>query len=234
MNTQILFRLGVAASLMSSFALGGRAIAQTSVDTNRPEDNTEMPMMDSAPETMEGNMMPDSTTPDSMTQDSMTPEPMTPESSAAPGSSSISSLAASSQSLSTLTQALQAASLVETLNGSGPYTVFAPTNEAFAELPTGALDFLLRPENKDLLQQVLRYHVVPGEVMAADLSTGGISSLAGGIAVRVTDDRVIINNGSVVQPDIEASNGVVHVVNRVLIPSAVRDQLLAQLAQLSQ
>ena len=143
---------------------------------------------------------------------------------------SIVSIATSSDSFTTLTQALQAADLVNTLDSPGPYTVFAPTDEAFAELPEGALEFLLRPENQEILQQVLTYHVVPGEVMASDLSTGGVNALSGGIAVRVTGDRVIVNNGSVINADISASNGVIHAVNRVLIPSQIRQQLLARLS----
>lgn len=143
---------------------------------------------------------------------------------------SIVGIATSNGSFETLTQALQAADLVSTLNGPGPYTVFAPTDEAFDELPDGALEFLLQPENRNILQQVLTYHVVPGEIMAGDLSTGGIDALSGGIAVRVTPDRVIINNGSVIDANIDASNGVIHAVNRVLIPSQIRQQLVAQLS----
>jgi uncharacterized surface protein with fasciclin (FAS1) repeats len=138
-------------------------------------------------------------------------------------------LAASNESFSTLAQAVQEAGLADTLSGSGPYTVFAPTNEAFADLPDGALEFLLQPENRSLLQQVLAYHVVPGAVTSDQLSTGPVSTLGGGVAIRVDADRVIVNDGSVVQPDIQASNGVVHGVNRVLLPSELRQALTSQL-----
>lgn len=145
---------------------------------------------------------------------------------------SIIGIATSNDSFETLTAAIKAADLVETLNGPNSYTVFAPTDEAFNQLPDGALEFLLRPENKGLLQEVLTYHVVPGEVMAGDLSTGGIDALSGGIAVLVTDDaRVIVNNASVVNPNIDASNGVIHVINRVLLPSQIRQQLTAMLSE---
>jgi uncharacterized surface protein with fasciclin (FAS1) repeats len=130
---------------------------------------------------------------------------------------------------STLAQAVQEAGLANTLSGSGPYTVFAPTNEAFADLPDGALEFLLQPENRSLLQQVLAYHVVPGEVTSNQLSTGPVSTLGGGVAVRVAEDRVIVNDGSVVQPDIQASNGVIHAINRVLLPRELRETLISQL-----
>jgi len=146
-------------------------------------------------------------------------------------SKSIVGIATSNDSFETLTAALKAADLVNTLDGSTEYTVFAPTDAAFEELPDGALDYLLRPENKETLTQVLTYHVVPGETMSNELSSGGISALSGGIVVRVDSDRVIVNNGSVITPDIDASNGVVHVINRVLIPTQIRQQLMAQLSQ---
>ncbi|NEP17037.1 MAG: fasciclin domain-containing protein [Leptolyngbya sp. SIO4C1] len=156
-------------------------------------------------------------------------EMMSPEMTSEQGTTTIAEIAMANDSFDTLAQALQAAGLAETLGSEGPYTVFAPTDEAFAELPEGALEYLLQPENRGVLQQVLKYHVVPGEVMASDLSDGGLDTLSGGLAVRVTDERVIINNGSVVQPNIGASNGVIHVVSRVMLPIAVREQLMAAL-----
>lgn len=129
-------------------------------------------------------------------------------------------------SFNTLTQAIEAAELSGALQESGGrYTIFAPTDEAFAELPQGTLEQLLRPENRDLLRQVLSYHVAPTELAANELNTGGIDTLGGGIAVRVTPDRIIVNDGSVIRSDIQTQNGVVHVVNRVLIPSELRQQL---------
>lgn len=144
-------------------------------------------------------------------------------------SMSIVDVASSNDSFDTLVQALQAAGLANTLSGEGPYTVFAPTDEAFAELPDGALEYLLEPENRDLLTQVLSYHVVPGSVMSNQLSTGGISALSGGIAVAVRDSGIVVNNASVINPDVQASNGVIHAVNRVLIPEALQRQLASRL-----
>ncbi|NJL84007.1 MAG: fasciclin domain-containing protein [Chloroflexaceae bacterium] len=139
-------------------------------------------------------------------------------------------IAASNEKFSTLVQAVQAAGLQQTLAGQGPYTVFAPSNEAFAQLPNGAVEYLLQPENQDTLRRILMYHVVPGEVMANELRTGTVDALYGGLAVRVTgDNRVIVNNASVTQPNIQASNGVIHEVNRVLMPASIRRQLTTAL-----
>jgi uncharacterized surface protein with fasciclin (FAS1) repeats len=129
-------------------------------------------------------------------------------------------------SFKTLSQAVEAAGLSNTLQG-GRYTIFAPTDEAFAELPQGALEQLLRPKNRGLLQQVLAYHVIPAELASGQLNTGGVNTLGGGIAVRVTPERIIVNNGSVIRPDIQTENGVVHVVNRVLMPSELRQQIIS-------
>lgn len=138
-------------------------------------------------------------------------------------------LASGSGSFSTLTQAIEAAELTETLSGDGPYTVFAPTDEAFAELPEGALEYLLKPENKAVLQEVLSYHVAEGTLTSTDISTGMVETLGGGLAVQVEDTGVVVNNASVVQPDVEASNGVIHVVNRVLLPEDLQESLAAAL-----
>ncbi|MFP4009189.1 MAG: fasciclin domain-containing protein [Spirulinaceae cyanobacterium] len=113
-------------------------------------------------------------------------------------------LADGDERFDTLTSAVQAAGLADTLANDGPFTVFAPTDEAFAELPDGVLDLLLEPENQDLLQEILLYHVVPGRVRASDLETGPVDTLNGGLAVRVDPDKVVVNNGSVTEPNIEA------------------------------
>lgn len=129
-------------------------------------------------------------------------------------------------SFNTLAQAVQAADLNGALRANGGrYTIFAPTDEAFAALPQGTVEKLLQPENKAILQQVLAYHVVPTTLTSSQLQTGGVDTLGGGIAVRVTPDRVIVNDGSVIRSDIQAANGVVHVVNRVLMPAELREQL---------
>ncbi|MDB9315779.1 fasciclin domain-containing protein [Spirulina sp. CS-785/01] len=142
----------------------------------------------------------------------------------APGN--IVEVASGSDDFETLVQAVSTAGLADTLSGDGPFTVFAPTDEAFANLPDGVLEALLEPENRELLVDILTYHVVPGEVMAEDLETGGVTTLGDrGLAVRVEPDGVIINNGSVVQADIPAENGVIHGVNRVFIPEDLKDEV---------
>ena len=138
-------------------------------------------------------------------------------------------VAASSEQFSTLVSAVEAAGLQDTLANQGPYTIFAPTNEAFNQLPSGALEYLLQPENQDLLRQILTYHVVPEELTASEITTGSIDTLGGGIAIEVTPERVIVNNASVVSPDIQAQNGVIHAISRVLMPAAIRDRLMSEL-----
>lgn len=131
-------------------------------------------------------------------------------------------LASETDALSTLVAAVQAAGLVEVLQGDGPFTVFAPTNEAFAALPDGTLESLLLEENRDLLVQILTYHVVPGKVMSTDLSNGMTAGTVEGTDITVTINGygVSINDASVVQADVEATNGVVHVIDSVILPPA--------------
>lgn len=135
-------------------------------------------------------------------------------------------IAAANPDFSTLVAAVQAAGLAETLSGTGPYTVFAPTNEAFAKLPAGTLDTLLEPANKQQLADILTYHVVPGEVMAADVKPGPVTTVNGAtFTVSVEGSDVILTDGQgnksmVVTTDIVASNGVIHVIDTVLLPPA--------------
>ncbi len=144
----------------------------------------------------------------------------------APGT--IVQVASGADQFKTLVQAVQAANLVNALSAPGPLTVFAPTDAAFADLPAGVLEALLRPENRPLLTEILTYHVVPGRVTAASLRSGSVTTLQGsGIAVNVTPERVVVNNGSVTTADIAASNGVVHEVNRVLIPESLKPRVAA-------
>jgi uncharacterized surface protein with fasciclin (FAS1) repeats len=128
--------------------------------------------------------------------------------------------AASNSDFSTLVAAVQAADLVDALKGEGPLTVFAPTNEAFAKLPAGTVESLLKPENKDKLIEILTYHVVSGKVMAADVvKVDSATTLAGSeIKVTVADGGVKINNANVVTTDIKTSNGVIHVIDTVILP----------------
>lgn len=130
-------------------------------------------------------------------------------------------IASGTPDLSTLVTAVNAAGLVDTLNGAGPYTVFAPTDEAFAALPAGVLDALLMPENKDTLAKILTYHVVPGKVMAADVTDGSIATVEGQPVTLSTSNGVTVDGATVVTPDIEASNGVIHVIDAVILPPDV-------------
>lgn len=121
---------------------------------------------------------------------------------------------------STLAAALDAAGLVTTLKGEGPFTVFAPTDAAFAKLPAGTLESLLLPENRDRLTAILTYHVVPGKVMAADVvNLSEAETVNGsGIAIKVIDGKVMINDATVVTADVDASNGVIHIIDTVILP----------------
>lgn len=143
----------------------------------------------------------------------------------AQSSQNIVELAVATSDLSTLATAVTEAGLVDTLSAEGPFTVFAPTNEAFDALPDGTLDTLLMPENRSDLQGVLSYHVVTSKVMSSQLSDGQVIEAAqgGALTVRITDGKVMIEDATgamaqVVTADIEASNGVVHVINKVLLP----------------
>jgi uncharacterized surface protein with fasciclin (FAS1) repeats len=128
-------------------------------------------------------------------------------------------IAAGNANFSTLVTAVKAAGLAETLSGKGQFTVFAPTNRAFAALPKGTLAKLLKPENRDALRQVLTYHVVSGELMAKNLRSGRVATVEGSrVTVRVQHGRVRVNNARVVTADVDASNGVVHAIDRVLLP----------------
>lgn len=122
-------------------------------------------------------------------------------------------------SFTTLVAAVKAAGLVETLKSEGPFTVFAPSDEAFAALPAGTVEALLKPENKDRLVSILTYHVVPGKVMSGDLTNNMSATTVQGKDLKImTEGGVKVNNANVVTADIAASNGVIHVVDAVIIP----------------
>ena len=144
-----------------------------------------------------------------------TPEPAT-------ASQDIVALAQGNEQLSTLVKAVTAADLAPTLQGEGPFTVFAPTNDAFEALPQGTLDDLLAPAGKEQLTEILTFHVVEGEVMASDLSDGQIIKTVQGdeLEVSIDGEEVKIGDATVVQADVDASNGVVHVIDTVLQPKA--------------
>lgn len=134
-------------------------------------------------------------------------------------SKDIVAVASEAGSFNTLVAAVQAAGLVETLQGAGPFTVFAPTDEAFAKLPAGTVESLLKPENKDKLIAILTYHVVPGKVMAADVKTMSAQTVNGqDLAIKVGSNGVMVDNAHVVATDVAASNGVIHVIDSVVLP----------------
>lgn len=128
--------------------------------------------------------------------------------------------AVSAGSFKTLVAAAKAAGLVETLKGEGPFTVFAPTDEAFAKLPKGTVESLLKPENKDKLAAILKYHVVSGKVLAKDVVKLTEAKTVQGSSAKVTvkDGKVMIDGANVVKTDIETSNGVIHVIDSVILP----------------
>lgn len=138
------------------------------------------------------------------------------------GKKDIVDTAASAGTFDTLVAAVKAADLVDTLKGDGPFTVFAPSDEAFAALPAGTVEDLLKPENKDKLVAVLTYHVVPGKVMSGDIAGKklDVTTVQGGdIAVNATNG-VTINEATVTTADIETTNGVIHVIDKVILPSS--------------
>jgi uncharacterized surface protein with fasciclin (FAS1) repeats len=155
-----------------------------------------------------------------------TPNPATPEqekptsAEAAPTGSSLVDKASSAKEFQTLAKAIKAAGLEETLAGQGPYTIFAPTDEAFAALPPGILDQLLQPDNKEILVSLLKSHVVSGAVTSQQIQSGNVETLAGvPVAIqRGEDGSVTVNNAKVTQADIEASNGVIHAIDQVILP----------------
>ncbi|MSW80970.1 MAG: fasciclin domain-containing protein [Actinobacteria bacterium] len=130
-------------------------------------------------------------------------------------------IASTTDGFATLTAAVTAGGLVETLKGAGPFTVFAPTDAAFAALPAGVLDALLLPENKDALAKILTYHVVAGKVMAADVTDGDVATVEGQNVTLSTADGVTVNGAKVVQADVVTSNGVIHAIDAVILPPDV-------------
>ncbi len=129
--------------------------------------------------------------------------------------------AVNSQDHTTLVAAVKAAGLVDTLSGPGPFTVFAPTNEAFAKLPAGTVETLVKPENKAMLTKILTYHVVPGKVMSSELVDGMKAATVQGSEVTVTiEGGAMVDDANVIQADIEAENGIIHVIDKVIMPES--------------
>lgn len=141
-------------------------------------------------------------------------------------------VAAGDDQFSTLVTAIQAADLVAPLSGEGPFTVFAPTNAAFAALPPEALSALLEPENQDLLTEILTYHVVADDLGADSvIAASSLETLNGEVDIDVVDEDVMVNQANIILTDVEASNGVIHVIDAVLIPDGVIDTLEARMAE---
>jgi uncharacterized surface protein with fasciclin (FAS1) repeats len=140
--------------------------------------------------------------------------------SGAPMQKDIVDTAVAAGSFETLAAALQAAGLIDALKGDGPFTVFAPTDEAFAKLPEGTVDNLLKPENQEALKAILLYHVVSGEIMAADIGSGATPMTLEGDTIDVVSSSsgVTVNGAKVISADIDASNGVIHVIDAVILP----------------
>ena len=135
------------------------------------------------------------------------------------GPKTVVDIAVGSKDHTTLVAAVKAAGLVETLSGNGPFTIFAPTDAAFAKLPAGTLESLLKPENKAKLAGILTYHVVPGKVMAADVKAGKVKTVNGKEAtISVPGGKVMIDGATVVATDLTAGNGVIHVIDTVILP----------------
>ena len=143
---------------------------------------------------------------------------------AQPANKDIVDTAVAAGSFKTLAKALQAADLVATLKEKGPFTVFAPTDEAFARLPEGTLDDLLKPENKAKLRRILTYHVVPGRLMAADvLKVKSAKAVSGDtIDIKTSGGNVMVDEARVTKTDVNASNGVIHVIDSVILPDGAK------------
>lgn len=168
--------------------------------------------------TAPGTTPPPSTTPPGTEQPTPTP-PTTPPG-ATTGQGDIIAIAQANGQFTKLTEALKAAGLIETLQGKGPFTVFAPTDAAFAELPQDAVQDLLKPENREVLLKILTYHVVPRQVLSSELKSGEVKSVEGGpISIKVDGKKgVMVNDAKVVKADVKATNGVIHVIDKVILP----------------
>ena len=147
-------------------------------------------------------------------------EPVATEAPAAP-TTNILETAKAAGGFTTLVAAVNAAGLGETLNGTGPFTVFAPTDDAFSALPAGVVDALLKSENKGTLAKILTYHVVPGTVRAADIKAGNVATVEGSTVKLTTEGGVTVNDAKVLTADIATSNGVIHVIDKVLLPPGI-------------
>jgi uncharacterized surface protein with fasciclin (FAS1) repeats len=207
---------GLFASLSSQAQTGlpGTMTKPTGVPTSVPT-ITPSTIPTTVPTTPSGMTKPDpSVTPGGMTK------PVTTPATVAPVGKTIAKLVAGNKNFTTLLAALKAADLTETLAGEGPFTVFAPTNDAFKKIPKATLAKLLKPENKEQLKKLLTYHVVSGAVTSKMLKSGQqVDTVEGGkVTIKIKGKKVMVNNATVLLPDVKASNGVIHAIDTVLIP----------------
>ena len=202
----------------SSSPTGAPTTATASVSGTFAAQSTVPPVVTSAPSVTTGG-------PD-LSPDTEVPASTAASTTAAPKATDaplpdIVDTATTAASFGTLLAAVQAAGLVETLKSAGPFTVFAPTDEAFAKLPAGLLEALLKPENNEVLVKVLTYHVVSGKVLAADLIPGKISTVEGSALAVSTEGQLRVDFATVVQADVLAANGVIQIIDTVLLPADV-------------
>lgn len=184
----------------------GLGLFMTLAACNQPQETSEAPET-VAPETV----APETDTAQSPTSDS-------PES-VAVADETVDEVISSNGSFSILGEAISAAELDATLSQPGPYTIFAPTDEAFQALPPETLEALQRPENKEALQQILSYHVVPSSIPSAEITPGEVETVAGeAVNIATSGGQVTVGDATVTQPDIQASNGVIHAIDKVLLP----------------
>jgi uncharacterized surface protein with fasciclin (FAS1) repeats len=208
-----IFQITIAATLGAAIVSTGLFVG---ISSYAQGGTTTTPSPASSPMPSGGGMtQPATTTPGGMSNPSTTPA-ATP----AASGKTIVSIAAGNKNFTTLVTAIKAAGLVETLSGEGPFTVFAPTNAAFAKLPKATLANLLKPANKAQLVKVLTYHVVPGSVTSKQLKSGAVATAEGGkVNVKIKGKNVMVNNAKVILADVKASNGVIHAIDTVLIPT---------------
>lgn len=198
-------------------------MSKPEAEVEAPTPDAEPPAADIVVPTEPVDSVEEPTTPDA--EAPAEAEAPTPEATddVAASDSTIVDIAASTGTFDTLVAALTEAELAEVLEGEGPFTVFAPTDEAFEALPEGTLEQLMLPENREILVQILTYHVLPGTVTSDQLESGEVATVEGSsVNVTVGEEAVTVNEANVVEADILASNGVIHVIDRVIIPPALQ------------
>jgi len=165
---------------------------------------------------------------DAMEEDAMEEDAMEEDAAAgAESAGTIVDVAVGAGTFNTLVAAVTAADLAETLSSEGPFTVFAPTDDAFAALPAGLVDALLLPENKDALVAVLTYHVLAAEVPSSDVAPGDVATVQGeNITIAADGDTLTVNDATITAVDVEADNGVIHVIDSVLVPPSIDPSVL--------